>query len=758
MSSSRKDHKNIMKNIIKNKFVLVGLLALVMILPAGLVSASSAPTVSYPSPAATSIASSSATLNATVNPNGTSTNIWFEVQGMSGALGSQNIGSGTSSTNVSYNVTGLTPGTVYSYRVVAVNLDGGTNGQYQNFTTTSVNKPSVSGVQATSITSSSATINAKVNPNGSTTKTWFQASNISGPVNNQNIGNGSADVSVSYSLTGLEADKTYTFRVEAVNLIGSTSSTEVSFKTLPVSNNSNNGAPTITTNSASSIDEDGATLNASYNSNGTAITYVRFAYGTSSNNLNNYTSYQTAGIGSGSYSRSISGLDEDTTYYFRAEAYNGLGGSSSTSPIQGSVQNFTTDDEDTSSASEPDISTDGASSITSTSAVLNALFEANGNDTFIRFDYGTSSSNLSSHTDYEDVGDDSGSFDEKVTGLEPNTTYYFRASGYNDEGSDNGSIYSFKTLASNDSYSGQYPRVTTKFVSNVGRTSVKLNGSATNSYNLPVKAWFEYGKTINLGSQTSKQSVGSGSSINFSADVVNLEANTIYYFRAIAENDGGQNKGEILVFKTGTNSTVSNTGSSNGSNTAVSVSTNGKAIALDIEKAADKMAPGEIIEYFINYKNVSDKEIKDIAIIVSLPKEIKLLKSSDGKLSEADNALVVKVAALGAGESRVLYIQGAVDENSQIRENVISSVAVSYKNAKGEKEDVLSYVVSDIVSSGSKLAAAAIFGEGGIIPNTVAEWIVLVIVIGALVYIGRKVYLDLEKKKMIQNAPDNLPR
>lgn len=503
-------------------------------------------------------------------------------------------------------------------------------------------------------------------------------------------------------------------------------------------------------------------MNASYNANG-ASTYVRFAYGTSISNLNSFTGYQSVGTGSGSNAQSISGLAEDTTYYFRAEAYNGIGGSSSSSPVQGSILNFTTDD-DSPSQDEPDIATDSADSITSSSAYLNATFDANGDDTYVRFAYGTSSSSLTSYTSYDYVGSGSGSFSEKISGLSASTTYYFRAQGYNDGGSDDGSIYSFTTLPADSIYSGQYPIATTKFTTNVAGTSVTLNGEAKNSYGLSTSAWFEYGTTLSLANSTSKQSLGSGVTLSFKANVSGLSLDTIYYFRAVAENSGGQSKGEILVFKTnksGVVSVVSSSSTSTSASPAVVATVAGKALSLEIETKNGEAAPGQVVEYFINYKNNSDKEIKDIAINVTLPREIKFLKSSDGDFSSADNSLNVKVASLKALEGKVLYLQGQVDENALVRENAIVAVTASYVNPTTKvKEDVLGYVVGDIVSRGNQLAAAAIFGEGGILPNTIAEWVILIIVIGALVFFGRKIYVDLERKKVAKGngpVPSNLP-
>ena len=87
---------------------------------------------------ASSISSSSATLNGIVNPNGLSTTTKFlygtttnygSVTNVSGTL------SGTNSTNVSVGLTGLSAGTTYHYVLVATNSGGGAQGADLTFTT-----------------------------------------------------------------------------------------------------------------------------------------------------------------------------------------------------------------------------------------------------------------------------------------------------------------------------------------------------------------------------------------------------------------------------------------------------------------------------------------------------------------------------------------------------------------------------------------------------------------------------------------------
>jgi hypothetical protein len=94
--------------------------------------------------AATLVGELSATLNGTVNPNGGSTQAYFEY-GTTTSYGntspSQDVGSGTSDVPVSQYVSGLACATTYHFRAVGVNASGTTPGGDLTFMTTAC-KPS----------------------------------------------------------------------------------------------------------------------------------------------------------------------------------------------------------------------------------------------------------------------------------------------------------------------------------------------------------------------------------------------------------------------------------------------------------------------------------------------------------------------------------------------------------------------------------------------------------------------------------------
>ncbi len=66
-------------------------------------------------------------------------------------------------------------------------------------------------------------------------------------------------------------------------------------------------------------------------------------------------------------------------------------------------------------------------------------------------------------------------------------------------------------------------------------------------------AWFEWGTdpALSGGTATSTQGAGSGSApVAMSAPVLDLQRNTAYFFRMVADNGGGPVRGQIVRFTT----------------------------------------------------------------------------------------------------------------------------------------------------------------------------------------------------------------
>ena len=101
----------------------------------------------------------------------------------------------------------------------------------------------------------------------------------------------------------------------------------------------------------------------------------------------------------------------------------------------------------TQNSSAPTVTTDAATNITATAAMLNGSVNANNYNTTVSFEYGVSTSYGSRETLVSTVtGTSATPVSYTLTGLIPNTTYHYRVNGVNSRGTSNASDMTFTTL------------------------------------------------------------------------------------------------------------------------------------------------------------------------------------------------------------------------------------------------------------------------------------------------------------------------
>ena len=93
------------------------------------------------------------------------------------------------------------------------------------------------------------------------------------------------------------------------------------------------------------------------------------------------------------------------------------------------------------------------------------------------------------------------------------------------------------------------PVVTTNTATNIAQTSATLNATVNNN-GLTTIAWFEYGLTTAYGNTTPTQTVSDLGNIAVSSAISSLDANTVYYYRAVAANSAGTTNGTEQTFTT----------------------------------------------------------------------------------------------------------------------------------------------------------------------------------------------------------------
>jgi parallel beta-helix repeat protein len=153
-----------------------------------------------------------------------------------------------------------------------------------------------------------------------------------------------------------------------------------------------------------------------------------------------------SGVGNGPYPGSFSDTPLTVgTYWYGIHIGDGAGNwvtetDSGFSPIE--VEVIPADN-------PPQVTTEGASSVTTSSAVLTGNLDSTGGETCqVWFDYGTSTS-YGSSTSKLSVSS-TGPFTTVISGLNPDTTYHFRACAQNGKETSYGSDVTFKTEPANE--------------------------------------------------------------------------------------------------------------------------------------------------------------------------------------------------------------------------------------------------------------------------------------------------------------------
>jgi hypothetical protein len=223
--------------------VVSRLLLILLLLAAAAPAAASAQTPVTGPPAAVtgtadSITETGANLNGTVDPNGLVTTYHFEY-GTSAAYGlttpENTAPEGTDPVAVKAAIANLTRNTTYNYRLVATNAAGVSHGANRTFRTApGPQPPTVSSTTVRDVSSRTARLTTRVDPNGQATTVRFEygrSTSYGSFTDRVDVGSGTSGVPVSIPLERLRPNTRYSFRAVATNETGSTRSLNRSFRT-----------------------------------------------------------------------------------------------------------------------------------------------------------------------------------------------------------------------------------------------------------------------------------------------------------------------------------------------------------------------------------------------------------------------------------------------------------------------------------------------------------------------------------------------
>ncbi len=339
--------------------------------------------------------------------------------------------------------------------------------------------------------------------------------------------------------SNMAGNTVYTVRIESTAVDGNNLAMVGAFESRFTTGAASSLArPSINSSSYASVAETTATLSTTVTANG-ASTSASFEYGTSAS-FGSTTTSQNIGSGSSpiSVSANLTGLQANTTYFFRSVATNTQG------TTYGNTLSFTT------TTPLPTVATMPATFVGAYGANLNGDVTPNGLDTSVYFEWGDRSDILSYSNSPQAIGSGTnivGNF-ARADGLNPDSTYFFRVVAVNVGTSVTNRTYgatlNFKTLPVK-------PTVTTLGVTNATTTAATVQG-AVNPNGSPTSFYFEYGSTPSYGSSTEVQLAGNGTnSVSLAAALTGLTSGQLHYYRAVASNSFGISYGTDQSFSTG---------------------------------------------------------------------------------------------------------------------------------------------------------------------------------------------------------------
>lgn len=634
----------------------------------------------------------------------------------------------------------------------------------------------VDTLAANNITSNSAQLNGDLISGGPAGSYWFV---LSSSTNNPGC-NSLSGVQIFYPNAGeIGGGSNPTFYDTATSLVDNTDyyyracvsknndtdDGQVYSFTTDDNGGSGNSTPQADTLSEDDVDEDSAELNGKIEMNDFDNGEVFFVYGQDEDMVDDtekdHDSYQDArNSRSGdayqvvlvdsdndddswnTYREVVTGLEEDEDYYYQiCVGYH----DNTDRVVCGGTEKFSTG----SPEGDVEIRTTSVQDYGSTFATLCGDLEDDGGDSSLRtrIEFRESNGGSSwSGSSYIQRGE--GSFCVKVNNLQPATPYQYRAC--TDEG-DCGNTRNFTT----NSFGGPVVsnvNVNTLSPTNIGTSSAILNGAYQGSPSEPTQVWFEWGTTPALGIQK-QVFIRAGAAGTFSDSFTGLRSCNDYYYRAVARNSSGIKYGNVLSFRT---SCVINTGGPTVVRRPVvtvieevedsfidldSLGLGLSLIRLDIDNGQATLFRDQVVQYEVEWQNISTIDLTNIDLKISMPEEIVVTSVSRGRYDADENVVFYNIDDLDEGESGSLTISAVVNDGS-LGDVITAEAAAAYNNPVNDaQENATDYDIDEFVLN-TNFGTASVFGLSNI---TFLGWLTILLGLLIIFLIARWLYLEREE-------------
>jgi uncharacterized protein (TIGR02145 family) len=298
--------------------------------------------------------------------------------------------------------------------------------------------------------------------------------------------------------TGLVCGTSYTRYIWAYGSCGPSNRTTTMQSTLSCP-----GFPSVTTNPITNITQNSATGGGNVTSDGGATVTAHGICWSTSSNPTTSGSHSTDGSGTGTFISSLTGLAQNTQYYVRAYATNGVG------TAYGNQVTFST-------LTIPAVTTNAVTNITQTTATCGGNVTSGGGTTVTaRGVCWSTTANPTTSGSHTTDGSGTGTFVSNLSGLTFNTIYYVRAYATNIVGTAYGNQVNFTTADT-----------TSSFI--CGSTLLDVRDGKTYSIvQIGTQCWM--GQNLNIGTRINASNQQTNNNIIEKYCYSNLESNCDIY-------------------------------------------------------------------------------------------------------------------------------------------------------------------------------------------------------------------------------------
>jgi len=445
-------------------------------------------------------------------------------------------------------ISGLKMNTTYYVRSYAVTRMGTTYGEESNFKTLNIVQPGIRTDGSEGVTHNFARLRGTVTTKGTYAITqygivWGTAADPTVSLTTKVAVNGDVTTfprAFTVNAESLSPATTYNFRayVIANNVVSYGSN--MTFKTSDILQ------PGIRTDASSALTVNSARLAGTVLSKGTfPITEYGIVWGTATNPTtagSKFTQNGDVATVPASFSTTATGLNPNTVYYYRAYVI------SNNITTYGAEQNFRTP-----AVVQPQITTGGAGGITANSARLDGSLTAAGSYAITEYGvcWSTSANPTTANSrvsEYGNVTSFPRGFTVTAGGLNPSTTYYYRAYVISNGVTTYGGQQSFSTS------SVVQPGISTEGSGGITINSARLSGTLTSGGSYSISeygiCWSTSANPTTANSRVSEYDNVSSFPRNFTITAGGLNAATTYHYRAYVISNGVTTYGANQSFRT----------------------------------------------------------------------------------------------------------------------------------------------------------------------------------------------------------------